>query len=132
MKQKERNEMIPCICVGLGGFAGASLRYLCGMIPFAGSFPLITLLINLAGSFCIGLIAALSGQFLSPNLTLFLKTGFCGGFTTFSTFSLETVQLIGKGKAPAAVLYAVLSVCLCLLGVYLGSTLGNGLLRRGG
>lgn len=123
--------MIPCICVGLGGFVGASLRYLCGLLPFAGGFPLITLLINLTGSFCIGLIAAISGQWLSPNLTLFLKTGLCGGFTTFSTFSLETFQLIDGGKTPVAIAYGVLSVCLCLLGVFLGSALGNALLRRG-
>ena len=122
--------MIPCICVGLGGFVGASLRYLCGLIPFVGSCPIITLLINLVGSFCIGLITALSGQWLSPNVTLFLKTGFCGGFTTFSTFSLEMFQLVHERKLPLAVVYAVISVCLCLLGAFWGNAIGGALLRR--
>ena len=117
--------MVSCICVGLGGFVGAMCRYLCGLIPIASSFPLITLLINIVGSLLIGFITTISGQWMSPHLLLFLKTGVCGGFTTFSTFSLETFQLLGDGKPGIAVAYAAFSIILCLAGVFLGTTLGR-------
>lgn len=111
------------LCVGAGGAVGSIARYLLGLIPLQGDFPLITFLINFAGAVIIGAVfeasaAAVPG--LSANGVLFLKTGFCGGFTTFSTFSLETLSLIEEGKWPMACAYAGLSLVLCVLGVMLG------------
>ncbi|MGI6498768.1 MAG: fluoride efflux transporter CrcB [Oscillospiraceae bacterium] len=117
--------MVECLFVGAGGFLGSVFRYLCGLIPLAGSFPLVTLLINLTGSMLIGLVAGVAGPWMPPRLLLFLKTGVCGGFTTFSTFSLETFHLFGEGKPVVAGLYAVLSVLLCLLGVLAGDLIGR-------
>ena len=85
--------MIKYLCVGLGGAVGAMLRYLIGLVPVGASngFPIKTLLINILGAFVIGVLAVLGEKHsLPPLLVLTLKTGVCGGFTTFSTFSLET------------------------------------------
>lgn len=110
------------LLVAAGGACGAVLRYLLGLIPLPGAFPAITLGINFIGALVIGAVseAAIGGEALSPRSVLFLKTGFCGGFTTFSTFSLETLGLIEQGRTWMAAAYAVLSVALCLLGVLLG------------
>lgn len=110
------------LLVAAGGACGAVLRYLLGLIPLPDAFPAITLGINFIGALVIGAVseAAIGGEALSPRSVLFLKTGFCGGFTTFSTFSLETLGLIEQGRTWMAAAYAVLSVALCLLGVLLG------------
>lgn len=117
-----------CLFVGLGGGAGAVCRYLVGMLPVLqrGAFPLATLVINLLGSFLIGLIAqrASGPAGLDPNLVLFLKVGFCGGFTTFSTFSLESLTLLEEGRLGLFTLYAVLSLGLCIAGAALGKAVG--------
>lgn len=117
-----------CLFVGLGGAAGAVCRYLVGMLPVLqrGAFPLATLVINLLGSFLIGLIAqrASGPAGLDPNLVLFLKVGFCGGFTTFSTFSLESLTLLEEGRLGLFALYAVLSLALCIAGAALGKAVG--------
>lgn len=110
--------------VALGGAAGAMLRYAISLIPVRGDFPVLTLFTNLLGALLIGFIAgAAEFSALSPNLLLFAKTGLCGGFTTFSTFSLESYTLIKAGRRGAAALYILLSVGLCLLGVWLGRLL---------
>lgn len=113
--------MISCLAVGLGGFAGSVLRYLIGLVPLRpqSGFPAKTFLINILGSFAIGLIAAAAAKNknLNPNLILFLKVGICGGFTTFSSFALETSDLLKAGAAPTAVLYAVLSMAAGVLAV---------------
>lgn len=109
------------ICVGLGGGAGAVLRYGISLIPYKGTFPLLTLVTNLLGALLIGVIAGTAARKnLSPNLVLFLKTGVCGGFTTFSTFSLEAHTLIEKGHYGMAAGYMLLSVLFCLAGVAAG------------
>jgi len=86
-------------------------------------FPFGTMFVNVSGSIAIGFLAALSAPdsrfFVSPQARLFFLTGICGGYTTFSTFSLETVALIGDGQC--ASLNAVGSVLLCLTAVWLGS-----------
>ncbi|MBP7001156.1 fluoride efflux transporter CrcB [Amaricoccus sp.] len=96
-------------------------------------FPSGTLAVNVAGSFLIGLIAALTspgGRFpASPAVRLFLMAGFCGGFTTFSTFALDTLQLAQRGAAPVALLYVALSVPLWLAAVLTGWRLGRRLDR---
>ena len=107
--------------VALGGALGAVLRYAVSLIPVRGSFPVLTLLTNLLGALLIGFIAgAAEISAPSPSLILFVKTGLCGGFTTFSTFSLESYTLIKAGQKGTAVLYIALSVGLCLLGIWLG------------
>ena len=106
--------MLNCLVVALGGGIGACLRYLIGLIPLKESFtfPVKTLFINILGCFVIGLIAAIAAKTtsLSPRTVLFIKTGLCGGFTTFSTFALETETLIKTGHIGLAVLYVALSV----------------------
>ena len=119
--------LLNCVFVGLGGAAGSICRYLLGLLPLkpVSGFPAITLCINIAGAFALGLIGALAGKYakLNPQLLLFLRVGVCGGFTTFSTFSLESYTLLKAGRRDAAVLYILLSVGLCLLGVWLGRLL---------
>lgn len=114
--------MIECLCVGLGGFVGSILRYLIGLIKFdnANSFPINTLIINVVGSFLIALIVCTLGKNsnVNPNLILFLKVGICGGFTTFSTFTFETTQLIQNGKIMFAILYVTLSLVLSLTAIF--------------
>ena len=107
-------DMLNCLVVAFGGGIGACLRYLIGLIPLKEPFifPVKTLVINLLGCFVIGLVAslALKNSSLSSKLVLFVKTGLCGGFTTFSTFALETETLIKTGQSEQAVLYVALSV----------------------
>lgn len=112
------------LLVALGGGLGAVCRYGLIFLPVGGAFPVRTLLTNLAGAVLIGLIAGLSGQ-ISDNAALFWKTGVCGGFTTFSTFSLETAGLLEEGKLLAGGAYILLSVGLCLAGVWLGRRLAG-------
>lgn len=115
--------MLNCLAVGLGGFIGAILRYFISLIPIKNpeSFPITTFIINIIGAFAIGCIAlAVSkNENIDPRLLLFLKVGICGGFTTFSTFSLETAELIKNGSIIIAVIYIVLSVGLGVLAVVL-------------
>ena len=87
--------MKACLLVAAGGALGAVTRYLIGLIHPKGDFPLTTLLINVLGAVLIGALmgAALNRQ-MAQEWLLFLKTGVCGGFTTFSTFSLESVALL--------------------------------------
>jgi len=107
--------MIECLVVGIGGFIGAICRYLMGLIPIKVTF-LNTMIINI-----IGLVVALGSKYsLDNRVILFLKTGICGGFTTFSTFSLETVDLISNGKVLTAFIYVVLTVIFCILAVWFG------------
>ena len=118
-----------CVYVALGGAVGAVGRYLMGLAPFLPKtdFPLSTLLVNLIGAFAIGLIAQIAAQKGLQNdaATLFLKVGVCGGFTTLSTFSLETVHLLSIGKTALGLAYIGLSVALCLLGVLAGQWLAR-------
>lgn len=115
--------MLNCLAVGLGGFIGAVIRYLISLIPIKNpySFPINTFIINIAGAFAIGCIAyAMSkNQNIDSRLILFLKVGICGGFTTFSTFSLETAELIKNGSVLIAVIYVVLSVVIGAFAVML-------------
>jgi len=118
------------LIVGLGGFIGSAGRYWCHVM--AGkylplTFPYGTFLINIAGSFLIGLIFGLSekGGWLSPEWRFFLATGFCGGFTTFSSFSLENLALLREGNYLALGLYIGLSVIVGILAAFLGMGLAK-------
>jgi len=115
--------MIVKLCmVALGGAVGALARYLISLLPYHGGFPLLTLATNLIGALVIGIVVGLSDD-MSENGTLFLKTGICGGFTTFSTFSLETLTLLESGRTGLGVLYAAASLLLCVCGVWAGKSL---------
>ncbi|WP_062228456.1 fluoride efflux transporter CrcB [Aureimonas frigidaquae] len=115
-----------CVIVMLGGALGTFLRYAISVVALSISrdLPWGTILINIAGSFAIGLFGTLtlaSGRFpASENLRLFVMIGICGGFTTFSSFSLQTLDLLRVGAVPRATLNVALSVILCVAAVGLG------------
>lgn len=105
--------------VALGGAAGSVLRY--GIQKaFNASFPSGTLLVNIAGCFLIGILWAVSVKGLDEQKRLLLMTGFCGGFTTFSAFTLEGVQMMATGRWAPFFLYTISSVGCGLLATYLG------------
>ena len=123
------------IAVGIGGGIGAVARYAIGAIfvqRFGPGFPWGTFFINVTGSFLIGVVAqlALTRSFgITPTIRLFAATGVLGGYTTFSTFSLDTMVLIGDGAALPAALYAMGSVAMGILAAYAGqiaARLGTG------
>ena len=128
--------MMGLLCVGAGGALGAMGRYGLGLIPLGSELPLMTLLINFLGSVAIGAIvetSELAAGALSREAVLFLKVGLCGGFTTFSTFSLETLELIEGGQYAIFVFegYALVSVVLCVAGVLVGKVLARALMPTG-
>ena len=112
--------------VALGGALGSVLRYFMSLvIPKVAGFPWPTFVANILGCLCIGIFSGifLKCDSLSPNLKLFLVTGFCGGFTTFSTFASENLALLQSGKFGMFIAYAlasfVLGVTACFAGLYL-------------
>ncbi|MEE8394767.1 MAG: fluoride efflux transporter CrcB [bacterium] len=113
------------LAVALGGAVGAATRYLVsGWVQNAagGAFPLGTLAVNVAGSFIIGVVLQLAtGRVVfSPEARLLLTTGFCGGLTTFSTFSHENLALLQNQYWLAAGGNTLLNVLVCLAATYLG------------
>ncbi len=117
-----------CLLVGIGGFCGAMLRYLLSLVPLpaSGSFPIHTGIINILGSFAIGVIFALSGENQhAPQLVLLLQVGICGGFTTFSTFSLDLFKLAQYSGPGLAILYAALCILLCAAATWLGISIAR-------
>jgi CrcB protein len=120
--------MIPLV-VAIGGAFGALARYLAGVLfPHdVNGFPWRTLLINLTGSFLLGFVYRyVDGMASAEEVHALVGIGFCGAFTTFSTFSLEAVTLMQSGHAWRAAAYAVASVVLCLIGTAAGLYLGGG------
>lgn len=116
--------MINIVIIGVGGFIGAVMRYIVGLMFLRflpSSFPLATLFVNVCGSFVMGMFAAgyLSG-FLTPRAMLLLATGFLGAFTTFSAFSIETVHLYNNQKYGMCVLNVLLLPLLSILSAYIG------------
>ena len=101
------------LLVGLGGMIGSILRYLT-IINFKNlAFPYGTLVVNVIGSFVIGIIAGMvMKNTISPEMRLFIATGICGGFTTFSAFSSECLQLINEHKYGLALLYVFVSFAI--------------------
>lgn len=111
--------------IAIGSAIGGVGRYLLGGAVqrlTAGTFPVGTLLVNVTGSFLLGAILryGIDTPSLTPELRAFLTIGFCGGYTTFSTFSYETVALLEDGEWTRAALYVGLSVGLSLLATVLG------------
>ena len=114
------------LLVCIGSFFGGGARYLVSKavqswVPAASSFPWGTMTVNVIGCFLIGLLSGLSlGGQVSPATKLVLVTGFCGGFTTFSTFMNENLLLGRDGAMLSAVLYTLLSLALGLIAVIAG------------
>jgi CrcB protein len=119
--------MMNYLWVAIGSALGGVARYWCSdtVARFTGEwFPWGTLIVNVSGSFIIGLFAALSGTesrfLIPPEARIFVMTGLCGGYTTFSSFSLQTFTLWREGEWLWAGANCVLSVVLCLAAVWLG------------
>jgi fluoride exporter len=112
------------LLVALGGAAGAVLRFWTGRLAAAvlgAGWPWGTFIVNVAGAFAIGAVIALAGRdLISLAQKNFLTIGVLGGFTTFSAFSLEVVQLIQRDHWGTAILYILLSVTLSIFGVVIG------------
>jgi len=119
--------------IAIGGALGSMARYWCtgvGARLFGESFPWGTLAINILGSFVIGFFVALTspegGRYIvDPNVRAFVTVGLCGGYTTFSAFSLQTMVLMQEGQWLHAGGYIIGSVILCLLFVWLGHFLAT-------
>lgn len=124
--------MYPFLLVGAGGAVGAMARY--GLASAVGrlwpmGFPLATLLINIIGSCAMGVFVGLMARFLpdwQEDARLFVAVGLLGGFTTFSSFSLDTIVLIERGALLQAGAYVLLSVVVCVIGLYLGLLVTRG------
>lgn len=117
----------------LGGAIGTAARYLLTLViqERAGAgFPVATLLINITGSILLGFLMryALESTTPGPEVRLLLTTGFCGGYTTFSTFSYETARLFEDGEWRRGAVYIVASVVVSLGGTFLGFALARGFL----
>ena len=119
--------MYSLMMVGIGGALGSMARYVCSLALarwLGETFPWGTLFVNATGSFVIGFFFALTavgGRLLvSPDWRLFVTVGFCGGFTTFSSLSLQTLTLLRDGQGRLAGLNAFGSLALCMLTVWLG------------
>jgi CrcB protein len=125
--------MLAYLWIAIGGALGSVARFwFSGVVGrrFGETFPWGTLLVNVSGSFAIGLLAALAEpggrRFISPTGRQFLMYGVCGGYTTFSSFSLQTLELLRDGDWVKAGANAAGSVVLCLVAVWLGYALGAG------
>lgn len=118
------------LAVAAGGGIGAGFRYLFSgaVYSWAGEdFPYGTLVVNVLGSLVLGFLVQIAETKAGPGplLKVFLTVGLCGGFTTFSTFSVETWRLMADGSYLSAGLNAAGSVILCLMGVYVGILLAR-------
>ena len=121
--------------VAVGSAVGGASRFALSSFiqQRAGTFPVGTLIVNITGSLILGFIMryALGSTSVSAETRALLTAGFCGGYTTFSTFSYEAVRLLQDGEWERATLYVVGSVVLSLVGAMLGFGLASLLLRRG-
>ena len=118
-----------CLLIAVGGALGTLARYLISVaaVPFSHTLPWGTILINVSGSFVIGFFGTLTlsqGRYPLPETArLFIMVGFCGGFTTFSSFSLQTLDLMRNGSLMRALINVVASVVLCVGAVAVGHAL---------
>ncbi len=115
------------LLVGIGAGIGGMIRYLMSLVFKSQSFPFNTLLINVLGSLLIGILFSITEKQTqsSEQIKLFFATGICGGFTTFSAFSLENMQLLKSGNYIAATSYITLSILFCIAAVFAGYKLLN-------
>jgi CrcB protein len=121
--------------VALGSAIGGVARHLVGLAGadlVGETFPWATVFINATGSFVIGFFAVISGTdspyLIRTEARVFVMVGICGGYTTFSAFSLQSFLLIREGHALAAAANVILSMLLCLISVWLGHAAGNALI----
>jgi CrcB protein len=113
------------LLVALGGSLGSVARFLCQKYIYVWHphpFPFGTFMVNIVGCFLIGLFYAWAekGQLLTPEWRIFLATGFCGGFTTFSSFAFENISLLRNGEITHFLLYCAGSVVLGILACWVG------------
>jgi len=116
------------LLVALGGASGAVARYAVNLFAiqqFGTGFPVATLLVNIVGSFFMGVITGLValGWNISPRAQLFLMTGLLGGFTTFSAFSIDVLALHERGEIVSSLVYVIISVMLSIAAAFLGIVL---------
>lgn len=119
-----------CLLVGLGGAVGSMLRYMLGFLPVYTLFPVITFAINIAAAVIMGFVTVWLDMLHSGGsgeLSLLLRTGFCGGFSTLSALSLEVVKLGQTHHMIMGVAYAVVSLLMCLIGIMVGEYLAMSL-----
>jgi CrcB protein len=129
--------MLNYISVMIGGALGTGARYwISGLVAqrVGEFFPLGTLAVNVSGSFIIGLFAAIAGAegpfLVAPNFRQFFMIGICGGYTTFSSFSLQTLDLAQDGDWLKALLNCAASLFGCLIAVWFGRVVGLALLTK--
>jgi fluoride exporter len=126
------NLLVTYLVIGIGSALGGLARYGSGLLAAAlwgARFPWGTILINILGSFVIGGFATLTGPdgrvYVGPLGRQFVMVGLCGGYTTFSSFSLESLQLLQQGRPLAAGANIALSLVLCLLAAWIGHVLAQ-------
>jgi len=118
--------MVKVLAIFIGGGLGSILRYMVGILMLKNihvNFPFATFLVNIVGSFILGFLYVLfvDKPEMSPALKLALTVGFCGGLTTFSTFSLEMFEMIKSAEYIQAVVYVLLSIIICVAVVSVGA-----------
>ena len=120
--------MKECLLVALGGALGAVLRYLISLLPLAGPIPLLTLGINAAAALLMGFFSGWLdfNTVLGTELGLLLRAGFCGGFSTLSLLALELVDMAQAQQLLAAAVYVLLTLILCIGGIFFGEKLATG------
>lgn len=125
--------MVNILLVAVGGALGSVGRYLTGILMtrlLGMAFPWGTLTVNIVGSFAIGFLTELVARKLnaSMEMRLFIIVGVLGGFTTFSSFSLDTMALVERGATAAAIVYVLSSVCVSLMATFAGLGVGRAVL----
>lgn len=118
------------VIIGLGGFIGSTLRYFISIFVqkvFGADFPYGTLVVNFLGSFLIGLFIGLinKGLILSANLKIFVSIGVLGSFTTFSSFSYETIELLRHGAINAGLANIIYTLLCCFLATWFGEAISR-------
>lgn len=118
------------LLIGSGGFIGSVARYYVSKLNLSTHFfsiPVGTLLVNITGSLLIGLLMGISEKstVITAEARLFLMVGLCGGFTTFSSFTMENLTLVHNGQLLQVLIYTSLSIILGLLAVYIGYAVTN-------
>jgi CrcB protein len=127
-EREDRSPLITYVWIAIGGALGSVARYGCSSLAarwIGETFPWGTLIVNVTGSFVIGLYATLTGPdgrlLASPDARQFVMVGVCGGYTTFSSFSLQTLNLARDGDFMGAGANVLLSVAACLGAIWLGA-----------